>query len=441
MGDRHLAPADAADADERVRALLRRCCLGHCAQGSGHACDQPPTVIFPPVSAPGDLPRDGPLGDRVQEELRAICGAAPTADNTVRILVDGVQAYGAMLDLIEGASHELLLENYIIRADQVGLGFVDELARQAARGVSVWVLLDPLGSRLSTLPLARRLRGSAVRVRLYNPPRFAAAFFRGWRDHRKLVVQDRTRVFAGGMCIADIWAGNCVRRCTWRDSAVVAQGSAATRAADAFDTAWRTQGPAGELASGPSAAGTGRGQGSVPVRVVADGGGARRVERALAAVFRAARSEILITSSYFVPTPPLVAALTGAARRGVITRVLIPRRSDHRVIDLAAEHLLGCLLRAGVRVWLWNGPMLHAKSVVVDRCWTLVGSSNLDAFSLWRNAELNLEIHGTAVGEQAARLFAADLEGSRELTLEAWTRRPRWRRLATRMAAALWRWQ
>lgn len=158
-------------------------------------------------------------------------------------------------------------------------------------------------------------------------------------------------------------------------------------------------------------------------------------------MFRAARREILITSSYFVPTPPLVEALAAAARRGVTARVLIPHRSDHRVIDLAAEHLVGGLLRAGVRVWLWNGPMLHAKSVVVDRCWTLVGSSNLDAFSLWRNAELNLEIHGTAVGDQAVRLFAGDLEGSRELTLEAWTRRPRWRRLATRVAASLWRWQ
>lgn len=106
MGERHLALANAA---ERVRTRLRRCCLGHCAQGSGHACDQPPTVIFPPVGAPGDLPRDGPLGDGVQEELRGICGAAPTADNTVRILVDGVQAYGAMLDLIKDASRELLL--------------------------------------------------------------------------------------------------------------------------------------------------------------------------------------------------------------------------------------------------------------------------------------------------------------------------------------------
>ena len=110
-------------------------------------------------------------------------------------------------------------------------------------------------------------------------------------------------------------------------------------------------------------------------------------------------------------------------------------------MGLSAEHGLGELLDEGARVFLWSGAMLHAKSVVIDAAWTLIGSSNLDALSLDRNAELNIEIHGRAVGEAMARLFLEDCASSTPLTIDAWMRRPRIRRLAARAAWSLRAWQ
>src|SRR5690606_13010556 len=112
----------------------------------------------------------------------------------VRLLLDGTQSYTAMLDLVESAHEEILFENFILRADAVGRAFAGELHHRAGEGIDVRVLHDPFGSRLSTVPLAFRFRGSEAQVRLYNPPRPTPAFFRRGRDHRKLVVQDRARM-------------------------------------------------------------------------------------------------------------------------------------------------------------------------------------------------------------------------------------------------------
>jgi len=181
--------------------------------------------------------------------------------------------------------------------------------------------------------------------------------------------------------------------------------------------------------------------GDVPVRVIADLGAVRRTQALLERVVDAARREILVTSPYFIPPPRLVSALVRAASRGVEVAILIPGRNNHPVAGLSAEERLGPLLEQGVEVFRWRGAMIHAKSVVVDGEWTLVGSSNLDALSLGRNAELNVEIHGTAVGGIMARMFRDDCGESMPFTLGDWRHRPRLRRVAGRLASALAAWQ
>ncbi|MEQ1854922.1 MAG: phosphatidylserine/phosphatidylglycerophosphate/cardiolipin synthase family protein [Longimicrobiales bacterium] len=398
------------------------------------------------MTDPGVLDARGPLDPTVQERLRAISASRVTAGNRVRLLVDGVQTYTTMLDLVEQAEREILFENFIFRADAVGIAFADALRGRAETGVDVRVLHDPFGSLMSLrAPIGFRFHRSPVRVRVYNPPRPTPAFFRRGRDHRKLVVQDRRRLVVGGMCLADVWLGNCVSMCTWRDSAALVEGEAAQEAARAFEHLWGhgrtftprrpspTARPAGEPSLQPS--------GSVPVRLVADEPRKRRVERMLAEVFGAATSEILITNPYVILPESLTKALTAAARRGVATHLLVPRSGNHHWVGLSSEHRIGRLLAAGVKVWRWRGPLIHAKTIVVDRRWSMVGSTNLDPLSLWRNAEINAEIHGSRLGEQMADLFFRDVRSATHFSHDDWLHRPRFRRLLTQAATFGWSWQ
>ena len=271
---------------------------------------------------------------------------------------------------------------------------------------------------------------------VYNPPRPTPRYLRTWRDHRKLVVQDRARLVTGGLCVADVCVGNCVRYCTWRDSAVLVEGGAAADAAQAFDRlsrdafalTWRRRVAGASPPPAPVA-------GGVPVRVLADGPDGRCTEAALIGAIDAARSEVLLTNQYMVPTPPLTAALVAAVRRGIDVQLIVPPASQPFFVGLATEHRLGRLLEAGLTVWHWTGAMMHAKTAVVDRCWSLVGSTNLDRLSLRRNAEINVEIHGSRVGRQMADMFAADRAACRAFSWEDWRSRPTSRRLLTQALA------
>jgi len=429
---------------ETARELLGRCCVS-CRKAPTEDCGGTSSRPSPVVSDPGSVSPIGPLALEVQQALGRIAGREPTYANRVQLLVDGTETYGAMLNLVQSARAEVRFENFIFRDDTVGRAFADALRNRAAGGAAVKVLYDPLGSVMSRrLPIGHRFRQSAVRVRAYNPIRPTLAFFRDGRDHRKVVVQDEERVVAGGMCLADVWSGNCIRHCTWRDSAVLVEGQAARETARDFDQIWlRSKARVRRSGTSTSATvgldgGSGREFGTVPVRILSGHPPRRCLERVLTRVFAAAREEILLTNPYFLPTDDLMTSLGAAARRGVHVEILLPAHNNHFLAGAASEHVVGSLLEAGAQIWLWLGPMIHAKTVVVDRCWSAVGSSNLDALSLRRNLEFDIEIHGSVIGEELSAIFARDRTGCRPFTAEDWHRRPFRRRGATRLAS-VWR--
>lgn len=361
--------------------------------------------------------------------------------NSVRILSDGVDSFGAMLDLVRGARREVQFENFIFRADAIGRAFASELSARARAGARVRVLHDPIGSLMGRRPPVDVLfRRSPAEVRMFNvswPTRETRA--RG-RDHRKLVVADGRQLVAGGICLADPWAGNCIRHCTWRDSAVLVEGPAADAASEAFDRAWehgrRLVAPTSSVAA-PMGRRSNPPAGNVPVRIVTDLGPERRTLAVVERVMDAAEHQVLITSPYFIPPDRVLRALLRARARGVHVKVLIPGKNNHPLAGLVAEERLLPLLEGGVSVFRWNGAMIHAKSLVVDGEWTLIGSSNLDAVSLHRNTELNIEIHGPAVGSAMVRLFRRDRANSTRFHLHDWHDRSRLRRLAGRAVSFL----
>ena len=431
--------------DQReAAALLTGCCAGQV--GTGGRCEHE-TVARPPIVLrdPGTLADDGVLGRELQDELALMAGTPLRSGHAIRILVDGTESFGAMLELVRTADAEILFENFIFRSDAVGTAFARALRHRDEDGLDVRVVHDPAGAVMARRPPIDLLfRGSTVDVRWFNLSLPSTRARQLGRDHRKLVIADRGRMVAGGICLADPWVGNCVRHCTWRDSALLVSGPSVADAASTFDEIWaRSRQLLANLPRLPpeSVPTPAPDDGDVPVRIITDLGRSRSTERVLERVFEAAKRDILITNPYFIPPDGLAAALVRAARRGVRVNVLVPGRNNHPIAGLSVEERTGALLEAGVTVHRWRGPMIHAKSVVVDGEWTLVGSSNLDHLSLRRNAELNVEVHGTAVGHAMTELFWEDCRLSDQVTPSQWRSRSRLRRLATRAALRLRRWQ
>lgn len=351
-------------------------------------------------------------GVAMQRVMSRTARSRPIPGNAVRLVLDA-DALGAMLDLINGAERWIHFENYIIRSDETGWRFAEACAAAARRGVRVRVLYDWLGSSGTSRHYWRTLRAAGVDVRSFNPPRVLDVLANLTRDHRKLVVTDGARAVVGGMCIGNEWAGDTQRNVRpWRDTAVEIAGPAAAALDQSFATLWenaRGTLPPAELATDV------RASGEAAVQVVAGLPGRGRVFRMLELMAAGCVERLWITDAYLVAPRRLSRVFIDAAREGVDVRLLVPGSSDIPVVRNLTRIGYRNLLRAGVRIYEWNGPMLHAKSLVVDSRWVRIGSSNLNASSLLGNYELDVFIDGSDLAEEVEQRFRRDIAQSTEI--------------------------
>ncbi len=373
------------------------------------------------------------LGALFQRALRRTVEAPLTFGNAATLLVDGPAAFPAMLETIAGARRRVVFENYIIRDDDVGRRFAGALAERARSGVEVFVLYDWLGCIRTGHAYWSELRRAGCHVHCFAPPSLRHPFRVLRRDHRKLVLADARVAIVGGLCIGNDWddVGNGP---PWRDTAVLVEGPIAQELDRSFARVWKRGGGRAIPPLSPSQHGA---PGTVPARVVDGPPAAARAYRLYQLIAALAERSIYISGAYPLAPAPLRHALVSAARAGVDVRLLAPGRSDIPIVNQAARARYGPLLRAGVRIYEWNGPMLHAKTVVADGTWALVGSSNLNPFSLLGSHELDVEIQDPGIARQLERQFLADLENATEITLDAWRHRPRGQRIREHLAAAL----
>jgi cardiolipin synthase len=355
------------------------------------------------------------VSERQSRALDRASGARPIPGNALRHLPDSVAALEAMLDLIAGARRTVHFENYIIRDDRTGRRFAAALEDRARAGVQVRVLYDAFGSVGTSQRFWRELRRAGVEVRAFGPLLTSGFFQLFSRDHRKLVVVDGREAMLGGLCIGDEWAGDPARgRLPWRDTMVTVCGPAVAALDGSFARVWAEGGaplPAREFSPAPEPCGTST------VRVVDGGPGLSRVYRAVQLLAAAVTERLWITDAYLVAPPPLYAALVDAARGGVDVRLLLPGTSDVPIVRTFSRIGYRELLRAGARIFEWRGPMLHAKTLVADREWTRIGSSNLNVSSLLGNYELDLVAECDALSEALAAQFRHDAAQSREIVL------------------------
>jgi cardiolipin synthase len=307
---------------------------------------------------------------------------------------------------------------YIVRSDETGAVFAEALAVRARAGVRVRVLYDWLGAVGKTSRrLWRELRAAGVEVRASNPPAWDSPL--GWlgRDHRKMLAVDGRVAYVSGLCIGAEWSGDPARGIEpWRDMGVEVQGPAVGDIERAFAEMWAASGeplPPAERPSGEQLAPAG----SIGLRVVATTpnlAGLYRLDLLVAAL---ARRRLWLTDAYFAGVSAYVQALCAAASDGVDVRLLVPSGSDIPAIRVLSQIGYRPLLRSGVRVFEWNGAMLHAKSAVADTRWARIGSTNLNVGSWFANWELDIVIEDEGFAQAVETVYEKDLGRSTEVVL------------------------
>ncbi|HEX8561023.1 MAG TPA: phospholipase D-like domain-containing protein [Pyrinomonadaceae bacterium] len=365
------------------------------------------TAEFPPVR-------------RVVEKAYARAAGSPLIrGNGVRLLVDAEQNYPAWLEAIAGARRSINFESFIIHEDDVGREFAAALCEKARAGVRVRVVYDWLGAVGKTSRrFWRNLRDAGVEVRGFNPPRYDEPF--GWlnRDHRKMISVDGRIGFVMGLCVGRDWVGRPEKNIEpWRDTGVEIRGPAVADMEAAFARVWETacgqRIPPEDLPRHDDI----EPGGDVAVRVIAtepNTVGLYRLEQLVAA---GARKYLWLTDAYFVGTTMYVQALRAAAQDGVDVRLLVPSASDIPVVSALSRANYRALLEAGVRVFEWNGPMIHAKTSVVDGQWARVGSTNLNVASWMGNWELDVTVEDEGFARQMEEMYCRDLEHSTEIVI------------------------
>jgi len=341
--------------------------------------------------------------------------------NRVEPLVNGDEAFPAMLEAIAAARYSITLLTYIFDADPAGDRFLAALSDAVKRQVEVRILIDGLGAIYSKRNMIKRLRlagVTAVAFLPFQPHRLRLHF--NLRNHRKILVVDGAIGFTGG---TNIRHGHCLQEhppAPVRCLHFRVEGPVVRQLQEAFCIDWAFA--AGEALTGKRWFPDLPFSGGVFARGISDGPDediGKMADLMCGAIASASRS-VQIVTPYFIPEAALMQALAVAGLRGITVEIVLPEFNNIRLAHWAAVAQLWQLLDKRCRVFLSPLPFDHSKILVVDRCWSLIGSTNWDPRSLRLNFEFNLECYDTTLGEQLAVLIGDRIAESRELTVDEW---------------------
>jgi phosphatidylserine/phosphatidylglycerophosphate/cardiolipin synthase-like enzyme len=376
------------------------------------------TALVPAAPAPARRPRDLEPLRRLADQAFSRAGGAPlVGGNHVAILRDATENYPAWERAIRAARRTIHVEMYIIHRDAVGRWFVDLLAQKAREGVKVRLAYDWFGCGVGPmLGLLRPLVTAGGEVLPFNPPRLGTAL--GWvrRNHRKLIVIDSEVAFISGLCLGRMWAGEPKKhREPWRDTGTEIRGPAVTHAEAVFAETWRLSGGGtldeGSLPAEEDIAPAGH----VSLRLIATEPFTAALLRVDLLVAAMARRTLWIADAYFLAHGPFVSALQQTAEDGVDVRLLVPQGSDVGWTVPMSRTLYRTLLDSGIRIFEWNGRMMHAKTAVADGRWARIGSTNLNLNSWIGNWELDVAIEDDGIARTMERHYEEDLARATEI--------------------------
>lgn len=376
---------------------------------------------------------DEPTFERAMAHL---LGPPLVGGNRIDCLLNGDEIFPAMLSALRRAERTITFETYIYWSGKIGGEFADVLAERAAAGVRVHLLLDWVGSDKLDNAAMRKMRDAGVEIERYRPLRWYNLSRLNNRTHRKLLVVDGKIGFIGGVGVADVWLGHAQSPEHWRDTHFRVEGPVVAHLQSGFLDNWmKTRADVlNDDRYFPQLEPAGDQLAQVFKSSPREGSNSARLMFLMS--IEAARQRILIANSYFVPDDRCVEALTAAAKRGVAIQIIVPNHhTDMPLARRASRARWGPLLEAGVAIFEYQPTMYHCKVMVVDHCWTTVGSANFDNRSFRLNDEANLNALDEGMATEQARIFADDRAKSQQITLEMWRNRPRSEKIREALAA------
>jgi cardiolipin synthase len=395
---------------KRRAALLRGGMARYRSESGTFAC--------PPEALAQQLPADAAHLMPLATVTAHVSGRPLAPGNRIETLVNGDAAYPAMLEAINAARHSVTLATYIFDRDSVGLEFADALGAAVRRGVAVRVLIDATGSRYSFPSILAALRQRGVPHARHLPayPWQLAAI--NLRNHRKILVVDGRVGFTGGMNIrAGHWLARRPRHPV-QDIQFRVEGPVVAQMQEVFADDWLFS--AGEALRGDEWFPRLEPAGPVLARAVVDGPDEDidKLRWTILAALGVARRSVRIMTPYFLPDPPVIAALNVAAMRGVTVDIVLPSRNNLPFAHWASVAQWWQMLEHGCRIHLTPPPFDHSKLFVVDDCWTLIGTSNWDPRSLRLNFEFNIECYDRPLADSLSALIDSRISAGRAVTLE-----------------------
>jgi cardiolipin synthase len=372
-----------------------------------------------------ESPRLDDTQRRIARLATRVDGSPLTCGNCVEIFNDTNIALRRIEEAILAAKETIHFEYYIWRTDRTGQRIRDLMVDRAKDGVRVRVLYDGFGSMWLTNRFLKPLIKAGATVSPFVPGQnLRERWSINLRSHRKIVVVDSREGFTGGMNIGDEYQGRKKTIGFWRDTHMALRGPAVRQLQQVFVEDWYYA--TGEELLGPAIFREGTSHGDVVAQVISSAPQGRLPEfhAVMFSAINDAREEVLLTTSYFVPTESLLTALCTAAARGVRVRLLLPAKSDQAWVVLAGRSYFDVLLEAGVEIHEYRRGMLHAKTMVVDGRWSLVGTPNFDPRSLLLNFEVGVALYDRALAALLAGHFEEDLGHARLIRREVWEKRP-----------------
>jgi cardiolipin synthase len=358
-----------------------------------------------------------------KKQIQKAYGVPFTDGNKVTLLWKGKETFQKIFDAVKSAKELLCLEFYIFRDDETGHELSEILKKKASEGVKVYILYDHFGSFGNPLKFWKNLKRAGVHVRASRPFKWTSPGQYVYRDHKKLIIIDGHKAFTGGLNIANEYRGyhTLKKKEAWRDTGILLEGPITKALLDIFKESWRIwKGVPIDYNRHVDPV-----QGGLPAIPIfaSSANSRRRMRKLLYYSINQAQKSIYFTTAYFTPSRRMLHVLENAVSRGVKVHLLLPGKSDIAAAHYAGRASFTKLLKAGIEIYNYDGEILHAKTVVFDETWSVIGSANLDFRSLRINDEGNVGIIDTGFAHQLIKVFHEDLQRSRKITLEEWLQR------------------
>jgi cardiolipin synthase len=394
-----------------------------------------PAELPPPGDDRDAIPR--PVQEQQSSAIQVALPAvlAPYARNKLRwrpgcevtVLRDGEETYPAMLGAMTSAQRSIFLETYILASDATGDRFKAVLIERARAGIAVRLIYDAVGSFGLSGAWVDEMREAGVQIVDFNPiAPWRRRFRLSHRDHRKILVVDDEVAFTGGLNIANDYASVADGGVGWHDMHCRVTGAIVVDLSRMFRRTWIRAGGAYYPPLPPNATSLARAAGASFARLLDNTRLRQRavIRRAYIHVMRAALKSVWIENAYFLPDRGVRRQLAAAVKRGVDVQVIVPGRSDVRVIEWASLYVMRALAKQGIKILRWRGVMMHAKTAVVDATWSTSGSYNFDAMSRFNNLELTVEFLDDQVAGALVKTFETDIANCDPYEVGSWAKLP-----------------